>query len=43
MARLAGGYEKKAKTSRPDIHSKSKSSKHKKSKNYHKEYRGQGR
>jgi hypothetical protein len=43
MARLAGGYEKKDKTSRPNIHAKTKSSNHKRSKNYHKIYKGQGR
>ena len=33
----------KPKISRPDVHSKTKSSNHKSSKNYRKKYRGQGR
>lgn len=35
-------YKGKAKVSRPGIHAKTKSSSHKKSKNYVKKYRGQG-
>lgn len=33
----------KSKVSRPGVHSKTKTSKHKRSKNYRKSYRGQGR
>ena len=36
-------YRKKTKTKRPGIHAKSKSSNLKSSKNYVKQYRGQGR
>jgi|TARA_R110000868_G_scaffold83904_2_gene236830 hypothetical protein len=43
MAKSAGGYEEKKTVSRPGIHSKTKSSKNKTSKNYRKSYRGQGR
>lgn len=35
-------YKEKAKVSRPNVHAKTKTSKHKKSKNYKKLYRGQG-
>lgn len=37
------GYHKKTKVSRPGVHSKTKQSKNKNSKNYVKEYVGQGR
>jgi hypothetical protein len=37
------GYKEKAKKNRPNIHAKSNTSKQKKSKNYKKAYRGQGR
>lgn len=44
MARHLGGYTiEQAKRKRPGIHSKSKSSSHKGSRNYKKKYRGQGR
>lgn len=43
MAKQAGSYEQRNKTSRPGVHSKSRTSKHKNSKNYKKAYRGQGR
>jgi hypothetical protein len=36
-------FQQKNKVKRPGIHSKTKSSKHKASKNYTKAYRGQGR
>ena len=36
-------YKKKTKTKRPGVHAKSKSSNLKSSKNYVKQYRGQGR
>ena len=38
-----GNYYEKPKSSRPGVHAKSKSSKNKKSKNYVKPYRGQGK
>ncbi len=44
MARLVvGNYIDKPKKKRPGIHAKTKSSKIKSSKNYVKQYRGQGR
>ncbi len=45
MARAAGGSLQldKPKISRPDVHSKTRNSNHKSSKNYKKKYRGQGR
>ena len=44
MARLVvGNYIDKPKKKRPGIHAKTKSSKIKNSKNYVKQYRGQGR
>jgi len=45
MAKIASGgnYQEKPKTSRPGIHSKTKSSKSTTSTNYKKSYRGQGR
>lgn len=43
MAKQAGSYEQRTNKSRPGIHSKSGTSKHKNSKNYKKAYRGQGR
>lgn len=44
MAKLAGsGSMDKPKKSRPGVHSKNNTSKSKKSKNYKKKYRGQGR
>ena len=36
-------YKEKAKVARPGVHAKTKSSKLKQSKNYHKAYRGQGK
>lgn len=36
-------FKPKDKVSRPGIHAKTKTSVHKKSKNYKKQYRGQGR
>ena len=36
-------FKAKDKVNRPGIHAKTKTSKHKKSKNYKKAYRGQGR
>lgn len=36
-------FKPKNKVNRPGIHSKTKTSKNKKSKNYKKQYRGQGR
>lgn len=38
-----GNYFEKPKKKRPGVHAKSKSSKHKGSKNYAKVYRGQGK
>jgi hypothetical protein len=44
MAKLQSGtYVEKAPIKRPGVHSKSKTSSNKKSKNYKKKYRGQGR
>jgi len=43
MAKIAGNYESKNKTSRPGVHSKNNNSQNKNSKNYKKAYRGQGR
>lgn len=44
MAKLtSGGSIKPVKKSRPGIHSKNNTSRSKKSKNYKKKYRGQGR
>jgi hypothetical protein len=45
MARVAASSTKleKRKISRPGVHSKTKTSKNKRSKNYSKSYRGQGR
>jgi len=43
MKETLGGFRKKAKKKRPGIHSKKKASASKKSKNYKKPYRGQGR
>ena len=44
MAKLVtGNYEKKQRVKRPGVHAKSKSSKLTSSKNYVKQYRGQGR
>ena len=44
MAKLVtGNYEHKQRVKRPGIHAKSKSSKLTSSKNYVKQYRGQGR
>ena len=45
MARVATSSTKleKRKISRPGVHSKTKTSKNKRSKNYSKSYRGQGR
>ena len=40
---FSSSYREKSKISRPGIHAKTKSSKLKKSKNYKKKYRGQGR
>jgi hypothetical protein len=39
----AGQYVSRTKTDRPGIHSKCRTSNHKRSKNYKKTYRGQGR
>ena len=36
-------FKEKGKVSRPGVHSKTKTSKHKASKNYKKKYRGQGK
>lgn len=36
-------YKEKPKVNRPGVHAKTKSSKLKQSKNYHKAYRGQGK
>lgn len=36
-------YREKSKTKRPNVHAKSKTSNNKKSKNYVKKYKGQGR
>jgi len=41
--KIAGAYVEKNKVSRPGVHAKTKTSKCKKSKNYKKKYRGQGR
>jgi hypothetical protein len=43
MAKIAGSYQKKNNVKRPGVHSKTKSSKNKNSRNYKKGYRGQGR
>jgi len=45
MARKINAFEftKATKVSRPGVHAKTKTSKHKKSPNYKKKYRGQGR
>ncbi len=43
MAKMAGSYVEKNKVNRPGVHSKTKTSKNKRSKNYKKAYRGQGR
>jgi hypothetical protein len=43
MAKVESTYEKKNKVSRPGVHSKTKTSNKKRSKNYKKPYRGQGR
>jgi hypothetical protein len=44
MAKQVANYApSKSKVSRPGVHSKTKSSKNKKSKNYKKSYRGQGK
>jgi len=44
MAKLViGNYEQKQRVKRPGVHAKSKSSKLTSSKNYVKQYRGQGR
>lgn len=43
MAKLISGIYKSNKRKRPGIHSKTKTSKMKNSKNYKKAYRGQGR
>lgn len=44
MAKMqASVYQEKPKVSRPGVHSKSKTSNSKRSKNYKKAYRGQGR
>jgi len=40
---VGGFYEIKPKTTRPGVHSKTKSSKSKSSTNYKKRYRGQGK
>ncbi len=40
---ISNNYTKKNKVKRPNVHAKSKTSKLKKSKNYAKKYRGQGR
>jgi hypothetical protein len=37
------GFRAKAKTTRPGVHSKKKNSSHKRSKNYRKKYKGQGK
>jgi hypothetical protein len=39
----AGQYVSRSKVSRPGVHSKCRSSNHKRSKNYRKSYRGQGK
>lgn len=41
--KLAGSYIKQTKKKRPGVHSKNNTSRNKKSKNYAKPYRGQGR
>ena len=43
MAKMAGSYVEKNKVNRPGVHAKTKTSKSKRSKNYKKAYRGQGR
>lgn len=43
MAKLAGSSVETTKRSRPGIHSKNNTSRSKRSKNYKKKYRGQGR
>lgn len=43
MAKITTTYEEKNKVSRPGVHAKTKTSSNKKSKNYKKAYRGQGR
>lgn len=43
MSKIAGTYQVKNKVNRPGVHSKTKASKNKNSKNYKKSYRGQGR
>lgn len=40
---MAGSYVEKNKVNRPGVHAKTKTSKSKRSKNYKKAYRGQGR
>ena len=40
---VANTYKERPVVSRPGVHSKSKSSNHKRSKNYKKKYAGQGR
>ena len=41
--KITNTFKPKDKVNRPGIHAKTKTSKHKKSKNYKKAYRGQGR
>ena len=45
MAKMASGgaFLEKSKTTRPNVHAKTKTSKNKNSQNYKKAYRGQGR
>jgi len=43
MAKTESGYETKHKVSRPNVHSKTKTSNNKYSKHYKKSYKGQGR
>jgi hypothetical protein len=43
MAKMDGSYMERNKVNRPGVHSKTKTSKNKRSKNYKKAYRGQGR
>ncbi len=43
MAKTDSGYERKHKVSRPDVHSKTRTSNNKSSKHYKKAYKGQGR
>jgi len=40
---IAGNYKGNSKKRRPGVHAKSKTSKLKSSRNYHKNYRGQGK